>query len=182
MRQRMSVDETQPADAAEMIVVGIDPGLSGGLVALTLKGEPVRGIVMPARKIPGGNEVIVTEVAEFFRNLNLSKIGMVAIEKVGAMPRDSKVGAFRFGLYFGKVVAVVEMLGLPFELVTPQAWQKAVLAGTRTKGKGDGITFVRRRFPTLNLKPSSRCKKDHDGISDAACIAEWARRRITGRD
>lgn len=168
--------------SADPVVIGIDPGFSGGIVAVTMVGHPVAGTAMPATRIKGGNELDMGRIRAFFAAVAEGRtVNLVAVEKVHSMPRDSKAGAFRFGFYFGKICAVVEMLDLPLELVTPQAWQKVVLHGTQQKSKQDAIAFARRRFPGLSLRATAKCKVDHDGIADAACIAEWARRQVLGK-
>lgn len=164
------------------IVIGADPGFGGGIVALTLDGKFVAATAMPTIKVAGGNDLDVAGICAFLARASKGRdVHLVAIEKVHAMPRDSKSGAFRFGFYYGKLCCAVEVAMLPLELVTPQAWQKVVLAGTKAKGKQDAIAYARKRFPTMSLKRTPKCENDHDGIADAACIAEWARRRITGR-
>jgi hypothetical protein len=165
------------------LVVGIDPGFGGGLAALDLEGQPVAACVMPIRPAKGGNELDVAAINAWLDGvLARGPIRLVVLEHVQAMPRDSRSGAFKFGFYFGKVAGIVETRGLPLELVRPQAWQRQILAGTKGKTKDDAIVFAGRRFPAVSLKATPRSTKDHDGIADALCLAEFARRRIVGKE
>lgn len=76
------------------------------------------------------------------------------------------------------MIGIVEAAGIPYRLVTPQAWKKRVLAGT-TKDKDAAISFVRRAYPTIDLTPGKK-RTPHDGIADAVCLAEWGRQELAG--
>ena len=73
----------------------------------------------------------------------------------------------------GDLLGILEALGIPYRLVTPQAWKKTVLAGT-TKDKSAAVQFCRRAFPGVSLTPG-RKRVPHDGMADALCLAEYGR-------
>jgi len=52
-----------------------------------------------------------------------------------------------------------------------------VLKDVSGDGKGRSIYVASQRVPTLDLTPGSR-RKPHDGLADAALIAEYARRTL----
>ncbi len=70
-------------------------------------------------------------------------------------------------------------LRIPHLAVTPQAWKKAVLAGT-ARDKAAAIAFATRRFPGVPLLATPRSRTPHDGVADAVCLAEYARRLVAG--
>ena len=178
--QPLPVMETTSMDAMAL-VIGIDPGKEGGLAALGLDGRLLKACMMPLVKLPKGDELDARAVIDFLKEFDLARIRLVAVEKVTAMPGQGVVSMFTFGKGFGELLGIVKTLELPLELVTPQAWQKLVLAGSKDKSKAASVSFVKKRFPTLSLrKPGPRATKDQDGLADACCIAEWARRRIVG--
>lgn len=162
------------------VVIGIDPGLSGGIAMTGLTEVVCTYSVMPVIKAKGGTELDGAAILNFFEvHRERFEICLVALEKVHAMPKQGVSSTFKFGMGFGEIQGIIKALRLPLELVTPQAWMKQVLHGT-SRDKGQAIAYVKRRFPMINLKATPRCTKDHDGIADAICIAEWARQKITG--
>ncbi len=105
---------------------------------------------------------------------------VVFIEKVHAMPKQGVSSTFKFGMGYGLVIGVCEALGIPYRLVTPQAWKKVVLAGT-AKDKDAAVSFVRRAYPGVDLIPGKK-RVPHDGIADAMCIAEFGRQMMAKGD
>ena len=156
-----------------MIIVGVDPGQKGGLAIM--KDGACTGHPMPL----AGKEVDTRAVADLVMgeyDLVLedpSNHILVVVEKVHAMPKQGVSSTFKFGLNYGRILGAIEALGLRYELVTPQAWKKAILAGTN-KGKTAAVEFVHRRYPSVNLMPG-RMRTHHDGIADAVCLAEYGR-------
>ncbi len=147
-----------------MIVVGIDPGKKGALVRITDVTQ--EALVMPLI----GKEIDSFAISQWLKE---QRPDLVVMEKVGARPNQGVVSMFNFGDGYGKVKGVLETLAIPYQLVTPQAWKKVVLSGT-AKDKDAAIQYVANRYPDLELIPP-RCRKPHDGIADATCLAEYAR-------
>ena len=145
--------------------VGIDPGQKGALVAIG--DDYYSAIVMPLI----GKEVDAKAVAEW---LFEQQPTFVVIEKVGARPKQGTVSMFNFGRGVGEIVGVLKSDGHPYREVTPQMWKSLVLAGT-PRDKEAAIKHVAARYPDIELIPP-RCRKQHDGIADAACMAEYAKR------
>jgi len=146
-----------------VIVVGIDPGQSGGLAVL---GEEPQAMPMPLY----GKEIDAQTIAVWLRK---QAPHLVVIEQAQSMPKQGLVSTFRFGMHFGVLIGIVETLGLPFRLVRPQVWKQQVLIGT-ARDKDAAIQHVRRAYPTIDLLPKGK-RVPHDGIADAVCIAEWGR-------
>ncbi len=76
---------------------------------------------------------------------------------------------------YGLWIGICAGLGLRYELVTPQRWQKEMLAGMQG-GKDASCIRAQELFPEADLKKGPRSKKLHDGRSDALLIAEYGRR------
>ena len=148
------------------MIVGIDPGQTGGIAYIDIVSGAADAIPMPLT----GKEIDGHELANSLRGRS---INTVILEKVHAMPKQGVSSTFKFGMGFGLVIGVCEALGIPYRLVTPQAWKKVVLAGT-AKDKDAAVTFVRRAYPSINLTPG-RKRVPHDGIADAMCMAEYGR-------
>ncbi|MFJ5538565.1 RuvC family protein [Vreelandella titanicae] len=154
------------------MIIGIDPGQGGGISYIAPSGG-AGGRPMPLT----GKEIDGHGVTAMLRELCPS---VVFIEKVHAMPKQGVSSTFKFGMGYGLVIGVCEALGIPYRLVTPQAWKKVVLAGT-TKDKDAAVSFVRRAYPGVDLTPGKK-RVPHDGIADAVCIAEFGRQLMAKGD
>lgn len=148
-----------------MTVIGIDPGLKGGIVVM-VDGRIAKAFKMPVVKGDGGSWVDFADVASIIK---YERPDLVAIEKVHSMPGQGVASVFTFGLGFGGLIGVCAGLSVPYSLVRPQEWQKKVFVGMdKSLGKGRSILYCKQRYP--ECEPSHK----HDGVADAACIAEWA--------
>lgn len=148
------------------MIVGIDPGKGGGLAYIGT--EIVGAGAMPMPLV--GKDIDGHELAMVLHNW---KPDMVIVERVHAMPGQGVTSMFTFGMGYGRLLGILEALGIPYRLVTPQAWKKTVLAGT-TKDKSAAVQFCRRAFPGVSLTPG-RKRVPHDGMADALCLAEYGR-------
>ena len=158
-----------------MLHLGIDPGITGGLVIIQQDGLLDYAARTPTIKDKSKRHYDIPGMVEAVREANSrSDFKLVAaIEKVGAMPRDGKVGAFSFGKGYGIWLGILGALQIPYMEVPPQRWQAKMLAGL-PRGPHTKTSAVQRSkslFPTLPLK----VKADW-GMADAALIAEYVRR------
>ena len=149
-------------------IMGIDPGLSGAL-ALISDGYcetwtmPIIGAKKKELDLPDLLHIIETSAPT-----------AAIVEKVHAMPKQGVASTFKFGVGYGQIQGILAALSIPFMLVTPQQWKKVVLVGEDWKGdKSTSIKYCKRRFPDVSLKATERCRKDHDGIADAICLAVY---------
>lgn len=161
------------------IVVGIDPGLSGGICLMHLKDSgTTRSVtvrVMPTKDGPKKGRDVDSGQLRFLLGGLMPMIGLVVVEQVHSMPKQGVATTFKFGVNYGRLLGVLETLDLPVQLVTPQRWKKSVLDGLGRE-KSDAIRWVQGRFPGVSLLPTERCKKPSDGMAEAVCLAEFARR------
>ena len=148
-----------------MNVLGIDPGLKGGIAYIS--NHHVEAVPMP---LMGGS----IDPRAIVQILKTQSVELVVIEKVGPRPKQGVVSVWTFGYGVGVIAGAVEAIGVPMRWVTPQAWKKVVLAGT-PKDKDAAIQFVRAAYPGIPLIPE-RARVPHDGMADALCIAEYGRR------
>lgn len=147
-----------------MIVVGIDPGQKGGIVA-NRYGEIISTRKMPVVKFDGYSTLDYQAIAHFLHDMQPDH---VVIEKVHSMPGQGVKSMFSFGMGFGGLLGVCAALGLPLTLVRPQVWQKRVCGGIdKDAGKKRGILYCKQRFPQCEPLHS------HDGLADAACMTVW---------
>lgn len=156
--------------------LGIDPGLRGGVAALDPGGQVIGTWPMPV----AGGEIHAAGLADLLRSLRCldshQDIGRVCLEKVAAMPKQGVSSTFTFGSGWGMVRGVCAALAIPVLLVPPTVWKKRVLLGF-THDKAGALQFCASRWPTNDLVLPG-CRKPHDGIADALCLAEYARSYI----
>lgn len=111
------------------MIVGIDPGCSGALVALDSSGAVQAHLQMPVAKQGQKNRVNGAAVAAWLRGLGA--VRHAYLEQVGAMPGQGVSSMWTFGHAVGVVEGILQGLGIPYTLVTPVAWKKgAGLIGT----------------------------------------------------
>ena len=88
------------------------------------------------------------------------------VEKVASSPQMGVTSAFTFGKGYGFLCGILTALGVPWEQVTPQKWQKAMgcLSGgdkNKTKARAQQL------FPNLKITHA---------VADALLIAEYCKR------
>ena len=140
-----------------MITIAIDPGAKGGICFTGATPGTVEAYKMPATP-KDACDIITTakEIAEM-NNLPIRCV----MEQVGGYIGVAQPGssAFNFGRGFGNLEGFLICLGIPFELVPPQRWQKAVGLNFPPVHKGDyaGMSapptaIERKRVASLNAK------------------------------
>jgi len=148
-----------------MNMIAFDPGQKGGIA--THHNGTTTAYPMPL----AGKGLDLPAIAGIIRSTSPD---LAVIEKVGSMPGQGVASTFTFGTGYGQLQGILAGLGIPFELVTPQAWKKLVLAGT-AKDKAAAIAYCRRVFPDVSLV-MPRCRSAHDGIADALCLMQFGLR------
>jgi len=146
--------------------IGIDPGTKGGIVWIHSDGS-VFGAPLPY----DGSDLDVRKMYEELRDNGPSD--RLFIET--PMIRSAQQGALVIGANYGRILAVLTLLDIPVRQVTPATWTKKMLPGHKGADKGPHIALCKQLFPSLELVMPG-CRKAHDGIADAALIAEYGRR------
>jgi len=165
----------------EPVVIGIDPGLRGAVAVLGVNDRKfTASFTMPIAKVGKRNQIDLSVIIRLFTTFRSTfDIQLLAIEHPQTFPGEGAVGAFSYGQGFGMILGVLRTLAVPYSTIKPQAWKADSLSGTQ-RDKAAAVSFVSSLFPNVNLCPG-RSVKPHDGIADAFCIAEHARRLVSGR-
>ena len=155
-----------------MIILGIDPGKSGGISIITDK--YVDSYPMPV----AGKDIDMSTIAILLSTVKSQREEyesmLCYIEKVHAMPQQGVSSTFNFGFTTGALHGLVAAFGIPRYTVTPQAWKKVVLEGTK-KDKQAAIDYCRMAYPDVSLLATKRSRVCHDGMADSLCIATYGR-------
>jgi crossover junction endodeoxyribonuclease RuvC len=151
-----------------VIILGIDPGLSGALALYTTSDQTVEVFDMPVLELVRNGKKKGEVSAQALANLLAGRgIKAAFLERVNAMPGQGVTSVFSFGRSTGIVEGILAAYDIPTTLVTPQAWQKAV--GQRA-GKDGSRERAMQLFPA---QADLFQRKRDDGRSDAALIAYY---------
>lgn len=162
------------------IIIGIDNGLDGGVVFLSGDGKVLAKYVMPTigNKINGKRSYVVPEMARMILR-HCDEDTKAYLELAQAMPKQGVSSMFSIGFGFGLWQGVLTALAIPFEVVGPRAWQKVMFEGVdKTDTKKASALVANRLSPQTDWKATERCKTQHDGLTDAFCLAEYGRTKI----
>lgn len=157
------------------VVVGIDNGISGGLVAIGQLGHVMAMTTMPCKRERKNNEIDICEVWRWMTSNFLPHAATIVIEEPGgsksAQAARSMAGSFH------ALRALCEIKHLKWHRITPQSWQKELL-GKIPPGetKPRALALAKTLWPDEPFLATPRCKVPHDGLVDAALIAEYGRR------
>ena len=169
----MSARENAGVGTRPLLFCGIDVGLQGAIAFLADNGGPVPLLAdvidMPTLKAGKKTELDSWALAAIFRE---HRPNHVMVELVHAMPGQGVSSMFSFGRGFGVILGVLAAFDIPYTLVSPQAWQKAVLGGLPgAEGKGKAIQWAAATFPDAVLQtPRGRLL---DGRADALALAYY---------
>lgn len=153
--------------------MGIDPGASGAIVVLDTDDYSIEVIDMPTAKIKRGPRTVNQVDAVALSNALRPYAGgcTAIVERVHSMPGQGVVSVFSFGRAAGVLEGVLAALDIPFSLIPPATWTKAM----RLFGGKDGS-----RARAQELFPDQAhlfARKKDDGRADAALIACYAAER-----
>lgn len=164
-------------------VIGVDNGLDGGVCAIDFRigrcGD-VHRYITPT--LGTGKRVYdlqrMRDILAEFRGCDLQ----VFLERAQAMPKQGVSSTFSTGYGYGVWQGLLAGLGLPYEIVSPQTWQKAMFMGVSAGDtKARSALVAQRLQPSVDWRRTPKCKKPSDGLTDAFCIAEWGRRQLAQR-
>ena len=154
-----------------MIVLGIDPGASGGLALLDMSFGGSTARVLAVTKLPETERDIWDWIYSSrirkreFDNHPCDFDRFAVIEHVHSMPKQGVASSFKFGRSYGFLRGCLIASGIPFTEVTPQKWQKALSC----MSKGDkNVTKARAQqlFPDVKVTHA---------VADALLLAYYGR-------
>ncbi len=156
-----------------MTVVGIDPGLTGGIVAL--EGMTIVGRwPMPTELVDGHKVIDAAKLASIL--VDIGRVEMVVVERLAGLgPGISKRAAWSLGDSVGTIRATVRVLERPMSTIPSKTWQKTVGVVMPVKA-----TSTQRKAATVDrartLWPGDTWLTKDNGMADAALIAHaWQR-------
>jgi len=159
-----------------MRIVAIDNGLDGaialveGLSLLDCVVTPTVTVKASKREY-NGNEIVAI--------IERMRPDHVILEKAQSMPGQGVASMFSIGLGYGLYRGILTALGIPHTLVHPKTWQTVMFRDLpKSDTKAMSYIVCMRLWPSHSWLASPRCHKPHDGLTDAALIAEYGRRLL----
>jgi Holliday junction resolvasome RuvABC endonuclease subunit len=147
------------------IVLGIDPGAKGAFAWVSSDGHLIEVADMPFVEVRGKPRVSAQGVAHILRKREVS---LVAIEGVGAMPKQGVASSFAFGYAAGILEGVASGAGIPVQITQASVWKrKAGLSADKGAARQTAIRY----WP--GAADQFKRVKD-DGRAEAALLARWA--------
>jgi crossover junction endodeoxyribonuclease RuvC len=154
-----------------MLVLGVDPGIHGGLAIVSNDGD--RAVIVDAIDIPvigsGARERVDAIAVQNF--IQHHRPAFALVERAQAMPRQGASSGFKYGRAVGALESTVVLCTVPLEIVEPTAWKRFWKLPPKDK--------ERSRQRALELFPAAHAllarKLDH-GRAEAALIALYGLR------
>lgn len=164
-----------------MYIVGIDPGLKGGIAFYhpnQLVAERTPLIEVPYVKKGKKRTRSDMDLGTIRKSMQDFDISHVFLEKVSAMPGQGVTGMFRFGQNLGQWQGLIVGMGLEYTMVTPQAWKKH--SGLIKATKGQSVDMARDLWPDNGV--DFKYKTADEGRAEAALIAKYGWDQLNAED
>ena len=155
-----------------MLIIGIDPGISGS-ICFFQDGKILDVIEMPTmtegkknkRQVNGSQ--VYNEILKKTKHVDKKDIKVI-IEQVSAMPGQGVTSMFNFGQSFGILKGMCSAMQLPMYFVRPAKWKKYF--GLINSEKDASRTKAIEIFPYFS---SNLAKKKDSNKADAILIASY---------
>tara|TARA_B100001142_G_scaffold169919_1_gene169479 strand:- start:1341 stop:1835 length:495 start_codon:yes stop_codon:yes gene_type:complete len=155
-----------------MLIIGIDPGISGSICFFE-DGKIIDIVEMPTmaegkknkRQVNGSQ--IFNEISKRMKNFDKQNVRVI-IEQVSAMPGQGVTSMFNFGQSYGILKGICSAMQLPMYFVRPAKWKKYF--NLINSEKDASRTKAIEIFPYFSSQLS---KKKDSNKADAILIASF---------
>jgi hypothetical protein len=157
------------------MIIGIDNGLDGGLVAISkTTGSIINKTIMPTQHRAGKREVDTRKLYDWIMSLGqCADDFLVAVEEPLKHAKSSQA-VRSMGISFGKIVGLCESRQWAHCCVSVHKWQKKMIGNTpKGKTKEAALWKAECLAPDECWQKSKRATKPHDGMVDAFLIAHY---------
>lgn len=153
------------------LIIGIDPGKKGAISIITEYGkyEVFDMPLYPNGEIDG---YAIYKCLE--KSFALDYDSFCFIEKSQPMPKQGVVSVFNYGAGYGKLLAALEILKIPYQEIRPQKWKKYF--SLIKKDKKESVSLAMKLFPDIEY--TTKRGRLLDGRAEALLIAEYGKRNL----
>jgi crossover junction endodeoxyribonuclease RuvC len=155
-----------------MLIIGIDPGISGS-ICFFQDGKIIDVVEMPTmtegkknKKQVNGSQIF-NEILFRIKKLDKKDVKVI-IEQVSAMPGQGVTSMFNFGQSFGILKGICSAMQLPMYFVRPAKWKKYF--NLINSEKDASRTRAIEIFPYFSMQLS---RKKDSNKADAILIASF---------
>jgi crossover junction endodeoxyribonuclease RuvC len=138
-------------------ILGVDPGIRGGLAIVEVNGDAchvIDAIDIPTIGSKAKERVNVHAIQEWILQHGPHR---AFIERGMALPRQGSSSGYKYGRSVGALEATIALCVIPLEIVEPSVWKRAL----RLKGKDEELS----RQKAIELFPRAQQllarRKDH---------------------
>ena len=153
-----------------MKIIGIDPGLSGGIAILeNNRVKEMFDMPVMADGKKNKRQLNSAQLVNLLKeNISTNEDTIIVVEQVNAMPGQGVTSMFNFGQTFGAIKGICAALGLPIFFVRPAKWKKhfELINSSKDASRTKAIEM----YPSIAEKLS---KKKDVNKSDAILIARY---------
>src|SRR5262249_25065975 len=103
-----------------MLILGIDPGLTGALAFYDKGLDAITVRDMPIIRTRNKAHISETLVVQLIRSM---RPDVAVIELIHALPKQGVTSMFNFGVGFGILRGVLASFDVPTHFMTPQEWR-----------------------------------------------------------
>ena len=165
-----------------MVVCGIDPGISPGVVVIRGASVLCSARLPSVLDSPDG----AMELRDILERHSVSR---VVIEKVGLVRGQDLAAGARFMTSVGVILGVSTVSGAVVTQVAPHVWKPAVFTPeelgrglpqekVKKHQKASAVALVTRLYPKVAMI-APRCRTPDHNIADACCLAHWWQQTCT---
>ena len=151
------------------LILGIDPGLDGGIAILS--GSNIELLETMPTETKGGfikRQVDAQKLSSILRVYHNEVYPYVVcyLERVASRPGQGVSSVFSFGDTYGAIRGVLGALNIPTYYIAPQTWKKEL----KISSKEDSLKAIKELYPLVKWR-----KKDHN-LAEAVLIALYGQK------
>jgi hypothetical protein len=148
------------------VLLGVDPGLTGAVAGLNEDGSFSFVADLPVIRDLKLAWIDGRALQSTVTSALVGRQAHAVIERVWSMPKQGVSSTFQFGVGFGSLLSVFQVMQISLELVTPGTWKKFHGLG---RDKNASLYKARLLYPAAELHLAK-----HDGRAEALLIARYA--------
>lgn len=159
-----------------MLILGIDPGLSGAWAALDARGAVIALDDLPVVRDQKLAWIDGAQLCRDLRDMHMGRPVTAIVERISPQPKNGAKTMLSQGLTLGSILAALQVAGLRIEFVAPPVWKRALGLTFekdvgQTQRKHASLDKARLLFPDAPLTLAK-----HNGRAEALLIAHWYHR------
>ena len=159
-----------------MIILGIDPGINGGVAIWNGDNKTLHAIDIPTVGEKAKRRVSVQELRDWISKTGTADVEHCFIERAQAMPDQGSSSGFLYGRAVGALEAVVGCLDIPMTVIESSAWKKF-----HNLKKTDKEASRQRAIQLVPSAAHLMARKMDHGRSEAALIAIYGHALLANR-